>query len=287
MSETDFPEADQFTLFDLLARLAAGWRLLVGGLALGLLATLALFVFIKPTYEAAALLQTGKVAGAVIEDVPTMVERLKSASFHLEIAEAIDDTAWIEQIHDGNGNQILSAVIPKSAPAMVEIKVKARTPDFAIKIADAATRSLIKRQTELSAQLLKKINFDLVVAKEKLAINERDLQVISKILTSTPVKDDRFSQVSLLTSLKVQKESEVFSLRQTVYTLEASLLPPATQPARVLEAIFASPRPVSPKKGVLLALGLFGGLLSGAIMVFVSSAWKQARLKRSENRAAN
>ena len=74
----------------------------------------------------------------------------------------------------------------------------------------------------------------------------------------------------------------MFTLRQSVFALENSLLPPLTQPARLLEAIFVSQKAVSPKKGLLLALGLVGGLLAGVMSVFISGAWQRAREHRFE-----
>lgn len=281
MSGTEVFEDDEISLFDLWETLRAGWRWVVGGTLIGVLGAALLLATTPPQFEASALLQTGKVAGAIIEEATTVVERLKSPSFHLEVAQDVGDLAWVNQVEDGNGKQVLSASVPKASPSMIELKVKARSPDFAKKIADTATAKLIKRQDELSAQVLSRIRFDLSVANEKLAKAEEDLSSLSKTISSAGGKDERFSQISLLMSIKLQKESDVFALRQSVFTLENSLLPPSTQPARVLEAIFVSQKAVSPKKGSLLALGLVGGLLMGLMWVFVSGAWQRARQQRS------
>ncbi len=281
MAVNEVFEEDEISLFDLWQTLIGGWRYVLAGAVVGVLAAVMVVLTVQPTYEASALLQAGKVAGAVIEDAATIVERFKSPSFHLEVANDVGDEKWAEQVENGNGTQILSAQVPKTAPSMVEVKVKAKSPDFAKKIADTATQKLIKRQDELSSQVLQKIRFDLATAKEKLLKAENDLLDLTKILSATGVKDERFSQVSLLTSIKLQKESDVFALRQSVFALEISLMPPSTQPARVLEAVYVAQKPVSPKKGLLLALGLMGGLLVGLLSVFVSNAWRRARVQRS------
>ena len=281
MSEEDVFEEDEISLFDIFEKLRAGWRWVVGGVLVGVLGAAAMIAITQPQYEASAILQTGKVDGAVIEDSSTVAERLKAPGFLLEIAREADDQAWVEAINAGNGAQVLTVQIPKTSPSMVELKVRARSPEAAKKIADEATAKLIKRQEELSTQIIEKIRFDTNVAKEKLNKAEQDLSLLSKTISATSVNNERFSQISLLTSLKLQKESDTFALRQTVFKLENSLLPPSTQPARVLEAIFVSGKVVSPKKGLLLALGLVGGLLLGMVLVFVSGAWRQARVRRS------
>lgn len=281
MSSTENFEEEETSLFELWAKLREGGRWMLGGALIGGLGAGALLVVIPPTYQASALLQTGKVAGAVIEDVSMMVERLKSPSFLVDVAKDVEDQRWLELIEDGEGAKVLTAQVPKTSPSMVEVKVRARSPEYAKKIAEDATAKVIKRQDELSAQAIKKINFDLAVAKEKLVKAEQDLATLNKTLGVTAIKDERFSQVSLLTTIKLQKESEVFALRQSVFSMEISLLPPSTQPAKVLEAIYVSQKPTSPKKGLLLALGLVGGGLFGVMWVFASSAWRQARERRS------
>ena len=281
MSGSEVFDEDEISLFDLWQTLKDKWRYVLGGILLGGLGAVAVITTSQAQYEASAMLQTGKVAGTIIEDPSTIVERFKSPSFHLDVAEDVGDPDWIAQVENGSGTQILSATIPKASPSMVEVKVKAKSPEFAKKIASAATAKLIGRQEELSAQTRKKIDFDLAVAKEKLLKAEQDLLALSKTLETVGTKDDRFTQISLMTSIKLQKESDVFTLRQSVFALENSLLPPLTQPARLLEAIFVSPKPVSPKKGLLLALGLVGGLLVGVMSVFVSSAWQRAKAQRS------
>ena len=61
---------------------------------------------------------------------------------------------------------------------------------------------------------------------------------------------------------------------------ETALMPPATQPAKALEGIFVVDKPVSPKKGLLLALGIIGGLLGGVLGIFVADGWRRARVVR-------
>ena len=50
-----------------------------------------------------------------------------------------------------------------------------------------------------------------------------------------------------------------------IMALETALSAPATQPAKAIEDVFVSDKPVSPKKALLLALGLIGGLLAGVV----------------------
>lgn len=281
MRETDDFVEDEVSLFDLWGMLRGGWRLVFGSVVLGVLGAVAAIAFIAPQFEAVALLQTGTVSGSMIEEPTTALERLRSPSFLREIAVEVGDSAWVDQIDAGVQGRTLVAKIQKATPSMIEVRVVTGSPDSSKKIAELSTARLIRRQTELASRVVAKVEFDISVLKEKLGKSESDLTALSKAIDPTNVKNDTFSQLSLLTSLRMQRESDSFALRQSIYALENSLLPPLTQPARVLEDIFVSNKPVFPKKGVLLAMGLVAGLLVGVMLVFVSGAWRLARARRS------
>ena len=83
-----------------------------------------------------------------------------------------------------------------------------------------------------------------------------------------------------MTGLRVQKASELFAQRQAIVALETALSAPATQPTKAIEAVFVTDKPVSPKKTLLLALGLIGGLLAGVVAVFFVDAWQRAKRER-------
>ena len=277
MSGTQATEANEISLFDLLEKLRRGWVFILGGVLSGLVASTVAIILVSPKYEAVAILQMGKVAGAVVEEPPLVVERLKSPALLSEIAQKLNDDDWLDDINHGRGGNILTAMVPKATPSLVELKIKGKSEDAAKKIAQIATELLIKRQNELSKTTLTKIHFDLDVAKEKLESVQEEVAALSKAVNSFQMKDTQFSQAALLTSLRLQKEAEMFGLRQTVNNLEISLLPPATQSAKVLEDIFASKMPVSPRKTLLLGFGLFGGFLLGVMLLFFADAWKLAR----------
>ena len=281
MRETDDFVEDEVSLFDLWGMLRGGWRLVFGSVVLGVLGAVAAIAFIAPQFEAVALLQTGTVSGSMIEEPTTALERLRSPSFLREIAVEVGDSAWVDQIDAGVQGRTLVAKIQKATPSMIEVRVVTGSPDSSKKIAELSTARLIRRQTELASRVVAKVEFDISVLKEKLGKSESDLTALSKAIDPTNVKNDTFSQLSLLTSLRMQRESDSFALRQSIYALENSLLSPLTQPARVLEDIFVSNKPVFPKKGVLLAMGLVAGLLVGVMLVFVSGAWRLARARRS------
>ena len=157
------------------------------------------------------------------------------------------------------------------------MRAKSDSPEAAKRIASAAIEELAKRHAEIAKPAVDRLTLDASFAREKLTRAESELEGLSKLVDRTAVKDDRFTQLSLMTSLRVQKEAEVFYQRQMLSALNGALSPPNTQPAQAIEAVFVIEKPVSPNKGLLLALGLVGGLLAGVMLMFVISAWRQAR----------
>lgn len=287
MNESEVLQEDEISLFDLWEKLRQGWKTVAGGLVLGVAGAVAGIVLIPPKYEAVAMVQVGQVgqvgqaAPMQVEPPAQAIERLKSPSFQLAVAEALGDQKWIEVLaNSSNGaTRYLSFQVMKTAP-VIELKASAETPERAKAIAEATIRELAKKQAEIAKPMIDKMQADLSITREKLESAERELEGLSKMAMSAGVKDERFTQISLITALRVQKEAEVFGQRQTIMAYETALMPPATQPAKVLEATYVANKPVSPKKTLLLALGLIGGLLLGVLSVFMSAAWRQARADR-------
>ncbi len=148
-------------------------------------------------------------------------------------------------------------------------------------IADASVKELAKRHTELAKPILEKMYSDLKLAKEKLISAEKELEGINGLVENAWVNDDCFTQLSLMTGLRLQKESELFAQHQAIVVLETALSAPATQPTNAIEAVFVTDKPIFPKKTLFLALGLIGGMLIGVVAVFFVDAWRLAKSERA------
>jgi len=301
MNENELVADDEFSLFDLWQTLQAGWHYLLGGMAIGVMGAGTVIVLTPAKYEAVAVVQVGQVGqvgqlgqvgqdGQVtshpVEPASQTIERMKTSAFQLGVAEKLGNQAWIADLRasaNATGKyispQLMKGTIAGPSP-LIELKTNSDSAEYAKKIASASVLELANRQAEIAKPMIDKLRLDLTIAKEKLASVENELEGINKLVVNVGVKDDRFTQLSLMTTLGVQKKSELFTQRQLISALETALMPPATQSAKAIEEVFVTERPVSPKKGLLITLGLIGGLLAGVMAVFVKDAVRHAKEKR-------
>lgn len=295
MSGMEEVEEEGVSLFDLWGKLKEGRRYVVGGLLLGVLGAVAVLFFTPYQYQAMAVVQVGQIgqigqpaqAGAAgmgrqVHSVPAepatlAVERMKSPAFQLAVAKALGDERWMVALQNGGGTRVLSVASPKGVLQVIDLKANAESPEAAQKIVNAAIEVLAKRHAEIVKPAFDRLTLEADLASEKLKHAESELARLNKLASGVGVKDERFTQISLITDLRVKKEAEVFQQRQTLSDLNGALTPPNTQPAQAIEEVFIFDKPVSPKKALVLALGLVGGLLAGVVAVFVSGAWRQGR----------
>lgn len=302
MNENEIMQEEEISLFDLWEKLREGWLAVVGGATLGIAGAVLAIFLIPPKYEAVAVVQVGQVGqvgvpgqpgqaiNVPVEPATQAVERMKTPGFQRKVAEAIGNRQWVEDLMSSTAAttkyislQIVKATATPGGAPLIELKANGSTPELARQIADGSIKELARRESELAKPMIDKMKADRKIAEVRLANAERDLESIGKLVGNAGIKDDRFTQLSLMTDLLVQKESEVFRQRQAMIALETALSVPYTQPAEPLEEIFVTDKPVSPKKALLLALGLVGGLLAGVIWVFVGDAWRRARAARIGN----
>jgi len=293
MNENEIAQDDEeISLFDLWEKLRNGWRYVLSGGVIGLAGAGVALVVLPPKYEAVAVVQVGQV-GQVgqngqatplpVELSAQSLERMKTPTFQMAVAERIGNKAWINdlQVSTAATSKYLKAQLIKTSPNLIEITASGDSSESAKKAVEASVLNLALRQSEIAKPMIDKMRLDLSIAKEKLVSAEKELEGLNKMVANVGVKDDRFTQLSLITSLRVQKEAEVFGQRQTIMAYETALMPPATQLAKAIEAVFVVDKPVSPKKSLLLALGAIGGLLAGVVAVFFVDAWRRAKSERA------
>ena len=292
----------EVSLFDLWDTLKEGWRVLFGWLIVGGLGAVILVVLIPNQYEAVAVVQVGQVgevglvgqAGRLggsqsVEPAAQVVERVKLSAFQLKLAMRVEDQEWVNELNYAAASasqrifpQVIKATSTPGGAALIEIRAKGKSKESALSLVNASIEELSKKHDELAKPQIERLTRDLGLAKEKLTRITKELDELRKLVASAGVKDERSTQLSLITSLRIQKENELLAAQQTVFGLERALSPPATERTMSIEKTFVGERPVSPKKGLILVLGLVCGLVIGMLYVMSSCARRQAFALRSE-----
>jgi len=290
MTQNERPAQAAVGLPELWQDVRQRWRLVTGWALAGLAAGGLAIWLITPKYEAMAMVQVGQIgvvgqlASAPVEAATQAVERMRTPAFQLRVAEMIGHGEWLADLRRSQkgvaDGEHLSLNVAKSTSAMgnsalIEIRARAETIDGARRIVDGAVAELAKKHAEIAKPALDRMRLDLTIARERLASAEKELTELGKVVTNVGVKDDRFTQLSLMTALRVQKESELFNEHQSIMALETALDAPATQGPKVIEDTFVWEKPVSPKKGLLLTVGFVAGTLAGLIWVFVALALRR------------
>ena len=297
MSQNEIVQDDEINLFDLWEKLREGWLAVVGGAVLGIAGAVLAIFLIPPKYEAVVVVQmavigspgkeiqgvnsVNSVNSVAVEPPSQAVERIKTPAFQIKTANAADDQAWLENLSraDAGGTddlrlQVIKGTVAQGQTPLVELRAIGRTPEVAKKKAEVSIARLAAVHQEMAAPTLAKMNSELKLLREKLAISESESVRLSKLASAAGGLEERLSPMSLMNNVRVLKEVE---LRQNILALEMAMSFPATQPTKAFEEVYVSARPVAPKKSLLLALGTIGGLLAGVLWVFIADAWWRAK----------
>ena len=271
MNKNELQSHDEISFWDVVDFFKKGWRWLAGGLLLGV-ACVAVFLVVMPKkYEAQALFQGAKVLGADLESSAQLIERLKFPTFYApEQLKACD-------IPVDNPAVVLAKRINPvllKGTNILQVSYQARSREMAIQCLDAVMDRVIDAQNKHSSAALEGAKRQMELTRVQLVEAERVQAMLDKrSMGSLDAADAKFSQTVLLLSATLSKKEEIQRLRKSVLEQMANLEPPYTQPAELIEPIYAPEPAVFPKKLPALAGGVFGGLMLGGLAFFVRRSW--------------
>lgn len=262
---------DELSIWDVVNFLKEGWRWLAGGLLLGLACALAYLLVTPKKYEAQALFQGAKVLGSDLEATQQLIERLKFPTFYTaDQLKACDIPA------DNPATVLAKRINPVllKGTNILQVTYQARSSEMAVQCLDAVMDRVIDSQNKQSSAALESAKRQLQETKSQLAEVERIQSVLDKrSMGSLDAADAKFSQTVLLMSASLSKKDQIATLRKSILEQMASIEPPATRPAQLIEPIYAPSAAVSPKKLPALVGGLVGGLVLGGLVFFVRRSW--------------
>lgn len=268
-------DADEINLFDLVEILKNEWKIWVGTTLIGSVFASLLVLILPPKYEASAIVRVGQVGqvgqgitgATMIEALPDVVERIQSPAFRRAVADKLlGKNAGQEEVAQVMGRLKASPSKVLKGTNLVEINATGQTPDEALKTAQAILDNLMERHSPLFDQAVEQLKTRLTESTQYLAAFEKD-QLAGVVATQG--QGAAFIQLAQLA-----ESSRYASLRTQQLAIENALLPLNTRPTQAVEAISVSDHPVSPKKPLILMIGVFAGGLVGVLLVFVRRAWQ-------------
>ena len=262
------PMDDEISLWELLEHLKSGWKWVVGGGAIGLMSAIVLAVFIPAQYEATAVVQPATIGMIVattpttttttVEPVAQTLERLKLVTFYSdEIVKACDaesakDLANSVKVNLVKGNNLLS------------ISYRAESAALANACMNKIVTQLMQSQTAIAAPLIKELQDQQTATRQQIDEIERFLAAGEKRAGSNE-----------LSTLMMLKREDLTKLQMLYREQRIQLTEPLTQPMKLLEPIYVPEKPVSPKKLMIIAGSLIGGMLIGLLAFFANRSWRR------------
>ena len=286
MNKNELMQAeDEVSLFELWETLRGGWRYVVAASLLG--GTLAgVAIFLLPSkYEAIAIVQVGQVGqvgqagGLPVESAQQAVERIKTPAFQRRVVERLA-AGGVASAGTALSAQVIKSTVGTGYAPLIELKTTAMSTQGAELFTRGVIQELADTHAKLSEPMIQKMQEALLLAKTESENTEREIAALD---ATNAVKNSlmQLNKRPLIPSEAMAKNANRVIQRQAVLLFETALGSPATQPAKAIEAVFVAEMPVSPKKGLFLALGLIGGLLSGVMSVFVIDAWRRTKEARA------
>lgn len=243
---------DSISLADIVEFVQASWKTVALWSAIGLIGGTGYAFLAPPKYLATASIQTAKVAGVGagvdVEAPALLVEKLKLPAYYTK--EAFDACGLSDKADPGAmlANALKPALV--KGTSLVSISYKAESQDVALRCINAISQTVAKNQEIIAKPLLDAKKAELSSLEQKAnAVQQLGEMTLNKNSAGN-FNDSRFLAASLLLTTENDLATQIRGIK-------SQLLAPQTTPTEV--TVYASSKPVEPKKLIAMVGGLFGG----------------------------
>ena len=281
----EYDSQDEFNLMDALNFMRCNAKYLLVGMLLGVIVAVVIAVLLPKQYEAKALIKIGQIGnnspnGLPIEPGLQVVDRIKSQSFQDAVLVALgvstedDDDVLVQQFRKN-----LKVKLEKSE--LLSLNLKALSRAEAVLIMQEVFNQLNMTHNKLLYPTVSRLKLELDSVNNELKLADVESKQLMKALEtqSDKITDTKFSQTVLLNSLRMSKDQEYRSFRDTKRLLEEKLSPERTFATHVLGKVEVSKKPIFPKYGIFAVAGLFLGLVLSLVYIAI----KSLKLKMATN----
>ena len=263
MNNTNNPQesaGDEISLLDILRFLKDAYKTILVFGTLGTVAAIAHLTITPKQYEASVQVAMAQISaannnsplGINIEEPALLISRLSSpTSFTLETVAAcgLQDQANTALAL----SKAIKLTIPKGVANLVDLKTFGGSQQVAQDCALAVFDLIKTSQAQIVAPYIEE-------AKIKLAQDEDRLQKAKEVVARSDNSGAAMSASYLSTRDEIRYLlDEITALRNVVSSNQ-------NRTTRMVAPIFASDMPIAPRKRIVLAAGLFGGLFLGLLI---------------------
>ena len=276
--------------------------LIVTAALLGLLTAILVNTFMRPVYEATALLMINQENAGKLDDSPygsfasmedyyrTQYQLLESRSLLESVYNQLELNQY-EEFAKGIGRLRKAVKIdPVTRSRLVNVRVRAYDPQLATEIANTLVNNFV--QENVSNRI--SMGQDIIRALESTETNEEDQELLNsmpQVVNSDFIKSLKQQEAALernwaqLSSKYTDQHPEVISVKRqlaatkTQIELETRRLVQSIKielsgqfsgnNVRIVDPAISPKAPVLPRKLINLAVGLLGGGLLGLLLVFL------------------
>lgn len=274
VTDTEHFERDEMSLQDLWRVLIDQRRWLFG------IATLCVFLAVvgvlitKPKWEATAVIQIGQVGQSgigqgsqLIEPSVRAIERMKMKSFENDVLISlkipVEDENPLARLF--RSTLSLKAL---GTTDLIQVKVRGDSPDRAANWANAVVdrlKTVHERLAQPTIDRLRKQQAELT--KQMKMIEEERVNLLKIVSKSGETSgDSRFSANLLLSNLLLQKNAELRDFEMRRLAADEQLTAVRTYPSSLIDLVYVSETPVSPKKLLVIVLAAVLGLFLGVVV---------------------
>ena len=276
--------------------------LIVATAVLGLIAAILVNVFMRPVYEASALMMINQENAGKLDDSPygsfasmedyyrTQYQLLESRSLLESVYKQLD-LGQYEEFAKGIGSLRKAVKIdPVTRSRLVNVKVRAYDPQLATEIANSLTNTFV--QENVSNRI--SMGQDIIRALESTEMNEEEQELLNsmpQVVNSDFIKSLKQQEAALernwaqLSSKYTPQHPEVVSVKRQLSATKAQIQLETRRlvqsikielsgqfsgnNVRVIDPAITPKAPVLPRKLINLAIGILGGSLLGLLLVFL------------------
>ncbi len=256
---------EEISLIDILYFLKDAWKVIAIFGLIGVALSTAYLAITPKQYEAAAQITMAQIGaannnnplGVNIEEPALLIARMSSpTSFTPKV------TAVCGLENQANGALTLSKsiklTVPKGVANVVELKTFGPTPQAAQECNLAVFEHIKTTQSQIVAPY---------IADAKVKLDD-DIERLAKAKDLVAKADKSGSAIG---AAYLSTRDEMRFLLDEITALKNIILSNQRRATRLVAPIYASDAPIAPKKRVVLAAGLFGGLFLGLLIALARS----------------